>query len=794
MTSKTSSIRLSLAVAAVLAAATVSSHAQSASATLSWIASGSSYEYTITLQNTGSVALNSFWYGWTTDGNNLPSTPSNPGNASGWGNQVSGNSIMWVNGTYTYYGYTYYDGTSLAPGASTTFTFVSSDSPSAITASPSGQSVAYVGAIDDSQGVAGDSTGVFSPTPASPPPAVPTVAAAIYGVPAGSSYDYTITMTNTGSLALNSFWYGWTTNGNNLPSDPTSASNSLGWGNQLSGNSIMWTNGLGTALAPGDSATFTFVSSSSPSAITTSPSGESVAYVGAIDFSEGTAGDSTLVFSPTLVSPPPALPVVTATIYGVASGSSYDYTITITNTGTLALNSFWYGWTTGGDNLSSTPASASNSLGWGNQLSGNSIMWINSSGTALAPGNSATFTFASSSSPSAITTSPSGESVAYVGGIDFSEGKAGDSSLVFSPALVSPPLPVPLVTATIYGVAGGSSYDYTITMTNAGSLALNSFWYGWTTVGDNLPSAPISASNSLGWGNQLSGNSIMWTNGSGTALAPGATATFTFVSSSSPSAITTSPSGESVAYVGGIDFSQGKAGDSTLVFSPTLVSPPPALPVATATIYGVASGSSYDYTITITNTGTLALNSFWYGWTTGGDNLPSAPISAANSLGWGNQLDAGSIMWVNSSGTALGPGDSATFTFVSSSSPSAITTPPSGESVAYVGAIDFSEGTAGDSSLVFSPTLVSAPPPVISNSPPVLAATVNTAGLGGPTPSAIILAWPTNNAGLTLQFTRDLSEPTGWTTVSNAPVVVNGQYTVTNIITGAQQFFRLANP
>jgi hypothetical protein len=483
-----------------------------------------------------------------------------------------------------------------------------------------------------------------------------------------------------------------------------------------------------------------------------------------------------------------------ATISWVAAGSSYDYTVTLKNTGTTDLNGFWYGWTTGGDNLPSAPSGAANSLDWGNVVSGNSIQWMNDSysyygvtyydGTSLAPGSSTKFTFTSSTPPSSITASPSGESVAYVGSIDFSEGAPGDSSPAFSPAVPSTSTPaVPTVAATIDVVASGSSYNYTITLQNTGTNALNSFWYGWTTSGDNLASDPSSAANSLGWANEVSGNSIKWTNSSGTALAPGASTTFTFVSSSSPSALTASPSGESVAYVGAIDFSESKAGDSTAAFSPTLVSAPLPVPTVTATISGVAAGSSYDYTITLQNTGTNALNSFWYGWTTSGDNLASDPSSAANSLGWGNEVSGNSIMWVNSSGTPLAAGASTTFTFVSSSSPSALTASPSGESVAYVGAIDFTEDKAGDSTAAFSPTLVSGPP--------VLAVTVNPAGSGAGGPNAIIVAWPTNNSGLTLQSTANLVD---WTTVSNAPTVVNGQYTVTNIISGAQQFFRLAAP
>jgi hypothetical protein len=131
--------------------------------------------------------------------------------------------------------------------------------------------------------------------------------------------------------------------------------------------------------------------------------------------------------------------------------------------------------------------------------------------------------------------------------------------------------------ATISDVAaGGGVFDYTITLTNPGSdtFNLNSFWYGWTTSGNNLPSNPSNAGNSLGWANILSANSIKWVNSSGTALAPGQSGTFTFDSTTTPSAITTLPSGKSVAYVNGITFTQNNPGDSTAVFSPTLVAAP----------------------------------------------------------------------------------------------------------------------------------------------------------------------------------------------------------------------------
>jgi hypothetical protein len=55
----------------------------------------------------------------------------------------------------------------------------------------------------------------------------------------------------------------------------------------------------------------------------------------------------------------------------------------------------------------------------------------------------------------------------------------------------------------------------------------------------------------------------------------------------------------------------------------------------------------------------------------------------------------------------------------------------------------------------------------------------------------IILTWPTNFTGLTLQSTTNLVSPV-WATNSAAPVVINGLNTVTNPISSAQRFYRLS--
>jgi uncharacterized repeat protein (TIGR03803 family) len=55
----------------------------------------------------------------------------------------------------------------------------------------------------------------------------------------------------------------------------------------------------------------------------------------------------------------------------------------------------------------------------------------------------------------------------------------------------------------------------------------------------------------------------------------------------------------------------------------------------------------------------------------------------------------------------------------------------------------------------------------------------------------IILTWPTNPTGYAVQSTTNLNSPV-WTTNLPAPVVVNGQNTVTVPISGKQQFLRLS--
>ena len=61
-----------------------------------------------------------------------------------------------------------------------------------------------------------------------------------------------------------------------------------------------------------------------------------------------------------------------------------------------------------------------------------------------------------------------------------------------------------------------------------------------------------------------------------------------------------------------------------------------------------------------------------------------------------------------------------------------------------------------------------------------------------PSGANVILTWPTNATGFTLQSTTNLSSSAVWTTNSPAPVVVNRQNTVTNPLSSPQRYYRLS--
>jgi hypothetical protein len=83
----------------------------------------------------------------------------------------------------------------------------------------------------------------------------------------------------------------------------------------------------------------------------------------------------------------------------------------------------------------------------------------------------------------------------------------------------------------------------------------------------------------------------------------------------------------------------------------------------------------YRYTITLKDTGTKPIGTFWFAWVPGANFLPSKPHASAPK-GWADDVISGggySIRWVaNSSASALKAGHSMTFVFTSSAAPAAV--------------------------------------------------------------------------------------------------------------------------
>jgi hypothetical protein len=99
---------------------------------------------------------------------------------------------------------------------------------------------------------------------------------------------------------------------------------------------------------------------------------------------------------------------------------------------------------------------------------------------------------------------------------------------------------------------------------------------------------------------------------------------------------------------------------------------------ATGVLSATPDGAMWDYTITLTNTGTGPIGTFWYSWIPGQGYLPTLPTNITAPAGWVITMTDGppptdgySIRYVNTS-SPLTPGNSVMFGFDSTASPSTL--------------------------------------------------------------------------------------------------------------------------
>jgi hypothetical protein len=99
---------------------------------------------------------------------------------------------------------------------------------------------------------------------------------------------------------------------------------------------------------------------------------------------------------------------------------------------------------------------------------------------------------------------------------------------------------------------------------------------------------------------------------------------------------------------------------------------------------------------------------------------------------------------------------------------------PAGYTVITATATDSANNTSE-----FSACVTVAPVPGLTISP-------------SPTNQTVTLAWTNTATGFVLKQTSSLSPPTQWTTVTNAPIIANGQFVVTLSATGDNRFYALS--
>ena len=145
---------------------------------------------------------------------------------------------------------------------------------------------------------------------------------------------------------------------------------------------------------------------------------------------------------------------------------------------------------------------------------------------------------------------------------------------------------------------------------------------------------------------------------------------------------------------------------------------------ASAMISSAASGSNFNYTMTLTNaaSSTSAIGTFWYAWNLPNVNyLATSPLSVTAPSGWSDQItnagtgDGFGIEYTASSAASyLQPGRSLTFSFTTADTTASV----NGNSVFYPGipvntSFVYPEGAFSDAGheFVVMPTPASTPPP-----------------------------------------------------------------------------------
>jgi hypothetical protein len=244
-----------------------------------------------------------------------------------------------------------------------------------------------------------------------------------------------------------------------------------------------------------------------------------------------------------------------ANVVGTPNGQGgFNYTITLNDTGSTTLGTFWFSWIPGQDFMTQNPSLIGSPAGWSESVvpigSGYSIEWTaNSSVNYVQPaGSSSAFTFTSAETPAQLAAHstlnpiyPTTTSFVYSGRALVSSG------LQITPTVSGASPPVENATATLSPLQiSPGVFQYTIALTDTGNTAVHTFWFAWDDVPDQdfMSRQPTSVGSPTGWTDTVTthlypggtGYGIEWTATSSSAdLNPTDTnSSFTFTSTETP--------------------------------------------------------------------------------------------------------------------------------------------------------------------------------------------------------------------------------------------------------------------
>ena len=87
------------------------------------------------------------------------------------------------------------------------------------------------------------------------------------------------------------------------------------------------------------------------------------------------------------------------------------------------------------------------------------------------------------------------------------------------------------------------------------------------------------------------------------------------------------------------------------------------------------SPTSWQYSLTLNDTGTTNLGTFWFAWVPGQNFMPTRPTDIVSPAAWNATItnagaaDGFAIEWVAGAGAGITPGQSTTFSFASATTP-----------------------------------------------------------------------------------------------------------------------------